>query len=879
MKKRKGIIIGIIVAAVLLAGSAIAWFTAGDIIANTFAMMTKSGTEYFRWVSDRQTDRNASRIRLAGKAMDAVDRLSQLTGSGGQATDGKAPETVGKDKSVRTRAVLDVSDELADMLGLVHFKRDEIVSALTVHDGTISIELVPRYNDRDLLKLRLLANPAENVLYAQIPTYREDLIEMSSLYETLGISGMSLEDIIARLNEGIDEDSKSSGDTPALTITPDKFADTYTRCCKFLTESFEEAIVEKKCEVSRVDGEKTKYTRVTVRTSTELLDSQINGVLSVLKEDGVLPKTGQFAGIWKELRQMAGPDAKGECDLYIDNRGNICGGELRVAVKATKVAITYFDKDNGIDALVGINSINALTLGLSGERRDGRMYAKAVLRPEAFIKALMGDAGVLSFELGTEFGEHDWMLEAVAYDGTKQVGRAGLTCETGEYTGDVLKTEGLKAYSIDTLTESAYFDMTALAELALDILDEVDEEFVNDYVISLISPLLGDLADLDAIRSIVDTGMLDMFSGTGPAIGEEPEPEPEPTIPGIECVAPDEFVPEKWEYPAAADRFGYSYTDLAEYADMAKYKGIVYAVPVSDGITQAQLDERKRSFLAKYEGVFFEDGRTVSVQDGDEIYFDIMPMLGGFPITAYAYYDCYELMGLDQYGEGLDAKLIGMHIGEIRDVEATLGEQFEDFAGYTGIFRVTLKKIVREIKPAWTEAFVCGCLKYDSLASCEQELLNQLILEADVSEEAVKAVLVNMVWDGTSISRPSEEAMNSLRQREYDRLYLQTIGEGRSPIQQYLLEGKTVENLVADMDAAINPELRKHCFYGAIAQAEGITLGGAELATAVDACMSEYGCATFDELMEFITLDEIADREIEKRIDQMIYDTAVISYK
>lgn len=877
MKKRKGLIIGIVVAIVVLAGASAAYIFAGDIIANKFALLTKSGVEYFQWVSDRQVKQTAAKMRMAGKAKEMADRLSKMYGVG--EPEDILTNSVKPDKQVTSRVMLEMSDELSDMLGLVAFKRDEVCTTVTTHDGTVSVELVPKYNSKELLKVRVLANPADGILYGQIPTYKEDLIEMSSLYEMPLLNGVNISDALAAAENKVNEIKDQSAPDMSAVDTPEEMADAYTRYLTYLSRSFEDATVEKKCEVNKVGGEKETYTKITVKITIAQFDAQVKGLVDMLEQDGLVKDTKVFTDAWKKLVELAGSDAKGECDLFVDNKGNICGGELRGTVKATKVAITYFPSEKGLDALVSVNSINALTVNFEGKRDDGKTSVLLRLKPEAFVKTLMGDAGKLHFEIGTELSEKDFAFNVTAYDGEKTAGQACIEYAVGEYKGDVLKTEGLKAYAMDTLFESKYFDATALAKMVLDKLDEVDEGFVNDYINSKMGSLLGDIADLDTLRMLVDTGLLDMFSGTGPAIGEEPEPEPEPTIPGLSCVSPDEFVPRTWEYPAADAVFTYSHTDLAGYANIGKYKGIVYAVPVSDDITQEQIDERKQKFLAKYAGLFYEDDRTIAVQDGDEIYFDIIPLLGGFPITAYAYYDCYELMGLDQYGEGLDAKLLGMRVGETRDIEATLGDQFEEFAGYTGIFRVTLKKIDREVKPAWTDSFVCGRLQYDSLAACEQMLLDQLISEADVSEDAVKSVLVNMAWESTSINPLSEELMNGLRQKIYDGLYEQSIKEGMSPIQQYIASGKTVDDLVADMDASITPNLPEYCFYGTIARAENVTVRGSELVPAIDACMADYNCSTFDELMKHITVDEIADREIMKRIDQLIYNTAVVSYK
>lgn len=827
MKNRKGKIIIAVVAAFTFFGMVMYTFMS-EYIANAFALMTKNDTEYFKWAADRQIDRTVRAINFAGDTSGLVNTRRQLIGN-----------------EISADFVLDVSDELSDMLGLVYFKRDEIKSTLTIENNRIGLELVPKYGDDELLTIKALAEPSAKLLYAQIPDYREDIVEMSSLYEKPVPGGYTVGEILS----GIMDDANTSG-----FASYNGFGAVYSLKMHKLVDSFDEAAVEKRFTV-RVGEEEKKYTRITLKTDK-------------LK-------------FVEQLEKLIGSDIKGECDIYVDRKGDFCGGELRFAISATKIAVNIMNTSNGADMTVTVNSINAATATQEIALKDRSLTSKLEINLETFVKTLLGIRGNLKLAINTSVTRNDTSLTVEALKDGVSKGMFGVTCNIAPYREDVLNTEGLKIYDFDTILGSKYFDAPALATFALGILDRVNEDFVNDYIDSLLDGFLGSEVSIDSLRNMLDTGMLDMFSGTGPAIGEEPEPEPEPepTIPGIECVAPEEFVTRTWKYPANDDSFSYSHEYLAGYADISRYRGIEYAVPVSEGITDTQLEERKQKYLAKYEGMFFEDEKTIEVQNGDEVYFDIVPILGGYPMTMYAYDDCYELMGTEQYGEGLDEKILGMHVGEIRDVEATLGDQFGDFAGYTGIFRVTLTSIVRETKPSWTKEFVCGRLKYDSLEACEQYLMDQLISEADVSEDAVRSVLVNIVWDNTTMKSLSEELTNRLRQERYDALYEQTVSSGLSPIQTYLAEDRTLDQLVKDLDDSIALDLPEYCFYGTLAKAENITLTGQEVGELVREYLKAYELDSFDNLMEKITLDEIVDEEIKKRIDQLIYDTAVVSYR
>ena len=105
---------------------------------------------------------------------------------------------------------------------------------------------------------------------------------------------------------------------------------------------------------------------------------------------------------------------------------------------------------------------------------------------------------------------------------------------------------------------------------------------------------------------------------------------------------------------------------------------------------------------------------------------DIVPLIMGAPYPGMEYRDAYAYLGEQWYGEGLDEEVIGSKVGDVMDVEATLGDDFGAFSGYKGKFRVTITAIHKYVRPEWTESFVVDRLGYDSLKACEEAILGAL---------------------------------------------------------------------------------------------------------------------------------------------------------
>ena len=77
-------------------------------------------------------------------------------------------------------------------------------------------------------------------------------------------------------------------------------------------------------------------------------------------------------------------------------------------------------------------------------------------------------------------------------------------------------------------------------------------------------------------------------------------------------------------------------------------------------------------------------------------------------------------------------------------------------------------------------------------------------------------------------------------------------------------------------DADLETKIKDRCFYAAVALKEGIFISGDDAVGLVESAMTERGISERDELLEQITLKQLADEEIERRIDSLILSTAIM---
>ncbi|MCR5431161.1 MAG: hypothetical protein K6E95_01245 [Lachnospiraceae bacterium] len=141
---------------------------------------------------------------------------------------------------------------------------------------------------------------------------------------------------------------------------------------------------------------------------------------------------------------------------------------------------------------------------------------------------------------------------------------------------------------------------------------------------------------------------------------------------------------------------------------------------------EEEKEKLRAEFLKQYKYTYPIETDDPKADWGDEIVMDIVPILMGVPYEEAGYKDAYAYLGEQWYGEGLDEKVIGASIGDVFEIEATLGDDFGAFSGYRGKFRVTVTDIHKYVRPEWTESFIVDRLGYESLDACEKKLIDKL---------------------------------------------------------------------------------------------------------------------------------------------------------
>lgn len=463
----------------------------------------------------------------------------------------------------------------------------------------------------------------------------------------------------------------------------------------FIIDSISSVTVERDCR-EYVSEEQVVYNKVTVKLSGDELKSIAEGILGYLKNDIEDIDLSDYV-VMDEVAEW-----NGKLALCVKNDAMPTGIYIEAGHNETKIGLdllgTAVDGKLTGKTAVTVNGLEGLTGTYTIERPGEGISAESTLKVGSFLTQLAGLKYGVTLRIGAKLGENSWN----GFD------RSGA-CEITE------------------VMEKGRTSLQKLIGYGIHVVDTLDNAYVYSFVDDILPSVMSGMT-LDTVRMMYEMGMFDTAPadtpvGNSPVTGTQSDaqpattatPVPTPTTTPVPTKAPDKAVtPEPTQTPVS-DMNG----DTADGQNVEGQPDGGSDISGSDtetgqAYTEEELSWMKAGFLAKHMNEVRLDPAALTVDYGDEIIMDIVPVFYGMLMTGMGYEDMSAVIGEYLYGEGMDDEVIGMRIGDFKDITVTIGEdvpELSDYAGMTVTVRVTVKDIIRYITPEWTEEFL-GMLGY-----------------------------------------------------------------------------------------------------------------------------------------------------------------------
>ena len=201
------------------------------------------------------------------------------------------------------------------------------------------------------------------------------------------------------------------------------------------------------------------------------------------------------------------------------------------------------------------------------------------------------------------------------------------------------------------------------------------------------------------------------------------------------------------------------------------------------------------------------------------------------------------VIGSNTFIPGFEDQIIGMKIGEEKDINVTFPEEYfsKDLAGKAAVFKVKLHEIKKKELPVVDDEFAKDVSEFDTIKELKASIKEKLEEENknkakyETEEEAIKTVC-----DNTEIDIPSgmveTETDNMIKDIEQRLMY-----QGLNFAQYLQMMGKTEEDMRNEMKEQAERQVKTKLVLEAIVVAEKIEATEEEIKAKLEEMATMYG--------------------------------------
>ena len=254
---------------------------------------------------------------------------------------------------------------------------------------------------------------------------------------------------------------------------------------------------------------------------------------------------------------------------------------------------------------------------------------------------------------------------------------------------------------------------------------------------------------------------------------------------------------------------------------LGDYKGLTVEVTKQE-VTDADVDARIEQDRQKVARTVDVEGRAL--ENGDTVNLDYAGSVDGVAFEGGTAEGQTLTLGSNQFIPGFEEQMVGMNIGEEKDLNVTFPEQYHaaELAGKAAVFHVKVNSATHTELPELNDEFAADASEYNTFAEYKDSIVKELNEKAAKNNEvAVENALVEKATANAQMDIP--EAM--IRDQVH---YILREMQMRMAYQGLRLEdylkytGQTVEQLADMYKGEAEQRVKMELTLEAIRKAEGV---------------------------------------------------------
>ncbi len=311
---------------------------------------------------------------------------------------------------------------------------------------------------------------------------------------------------------------------------------------------------------------------------------------------------------------------------------------------------------------------------------------------------------------------------------------------------------------------------------------------------------------------------------------------------------------------------------------LGQYKEVEVFKPSAE-VPEEEVDkalERLQNRHAKL--LTLEEG---TVEQGDTAVIDFLGKVDGEPFKGGEGKDYSLEIGSGSFIQGFEEQLIGLPVGETRDIAVTFPEtyQAENLAGKEAVFTVTINSIKRKELAALDDEFAKDISDFDTLEELRSDISNKLKENAESQAKyGIRQEIVNIIVMNSDVEIPDIMVESQLREM-IGNFENRLTGQGMS-LENYLKFSNTT---LADFEENMRPDAiwsaKSNLVLETIAKLEKIEPTSEEI-KAEAAKIAQYLNQDSEQFLETIEskgqIDYIKDQIVREKTLQFLVDNAIV---
>ncbi len=254
---------------------------------------------------------------------------------------------------------------------------------------------------------------------------------------------------------------------------------------------------------------------------------------------------------------------------------------------------------------------------------------------------------------------------------------------------------------------------------------------------------------------------------------------------------------------------------------LGEYKGVAVEKK-AEKVTDEAVDARIERDVDRASTTQDVEGRAV--ENGDIVNLDYAGTVDGVAFEGGTAEKQSLTIGSGMFIPGFEEQMVGMNIGEERDLTVKFPEQYhaEDLAGKDAVFHVKVNSIQTKVRPELDDDFAADVSEFDTFEAYKANIVSEMEKNAaERSEANLEDALVQKVVDAADCDIPNamieDEETTMLREMEMRMMY-QGIR-----MEDYLkYTGQTEEQLRENYKPEATNRVKTQLVLEAIAKAENI---------------------------------------------------------